>query len=355
MPAAHFLAESPNEVGLDPQKVQTLFERAEREVQEGLLPACQIAIARNGKVGAMQTFGPAVQGGVEKPATNATFFVMMSATKALTSAAAWLLMQEGKLRPEDRAVQFVPEFGTNGKDAVTVEQLLIHTSAIPYAPHWQKDWGDKKRRMERFAQWRLDHTPGAKFVYHVSANFWPIGEIIERLSGQTFSDFVRTRIASSSAVPDQRRKNMEMVDRFLAYATAFEEAYASDDWSKLDPFFTEDAVYDFIAPAPFGEKSIGRAALLAQLKNSVNGFDRRFDSRTVELLEGPIEKDGAVWIRWAAVYTLAGAPNCRMEGEERAVFAGDRIQRLEDRVTDAEASRVGAYFAQYGAKLKPVK
>lgn len=204
MPAAHFFAESPEEIGLDPQKVQALFERAEREVKEGLLPACQVAIARNGKIGAMQTFGRAIQGGREKPATNDTFFVIMSATKAFTSAAAWLLMQEGRLRPDDRVVRFVPEFGANGKDAVTVEHCLIHTSAIPYAPHWQKDWGDRQRRLERFAQWRLDHTPGEKFVYHISANFWPIAEIVERLCGQDFHDFVRTRTAEPLGLPDLR-------------------------------------------------------------------------------------------------------------------------------------------------------
>lgn len=204
MPAAHFFAKNPEEIGLDPQKVQALFERAQREVNAGLLPACQVAIARNGKIGAMQTFGRAVQGGVEKSATNETFFVIMSATKAFTSAAAWLLMQEGKLRPDDRVVQFVPEFGTNGKDAVTVEHCLIHTSAIPYAPHFQKDWGDRKRRLERFAQWRLDHTPGEKFVYHISANFWPIAESVERISGQDYRDFVRTRIAEPLGLPDLR-------------------------------------------------------------------------------------------------------------------------------------------------------
>lgn len=148
---------------------------------------------------------------------------------------------------------------------------------------------------------------------------------------------------------------MGKIDRYLAYAAAFEEAYASDDWSKLEPFFTEDAVYAFIAPAPFGGKYEGRAAVLTQFKNSVNGLDRRFDSRAVEALEGPVEKEGGVWMRWAATYTLAGAPDCRMEGEERAVFAGDRICRLEDSFADAEAGRVGAYFAQYGMKLKPVK
>ncbi len=204
MPAAHFFANSPEEVGLDAQKVQALLERAERDVKEGILPACQVAIARHGKIGAMRTFGRAIQGGVEKPATNETFFVIMSATKAITSAAVWLLLQEGKLRLDDPVARFVPEFGTNGKDAVTVEHCLIHTSAIPYAPHWQKEWSDCRRRLERFAQWRLDHRPGEKFVYHISANFWPIAAIIECISGQDFRDFVRTRIAEPLGLPDLR-------------------------------------------------------------------------------------------------------------------------------------------------------
>ncbi|MEW6298628.1 MAG: nuclear transport factor 2 family protein [Thermodesulfobacteriota bacterium] len=148
---------------------------------------------------------------------------------------------------------------------------------------------------------------------------------------------------------------MGIIDRYLAYAAAFEDVYVSDDWAKLEPFFTEDAVYAFLAPAPFGGTYEGRAAVLAQFKHSVNALDRRFDSRKVEVLEGPAEQDGAVWIRWAATYTLAGAPDCRMEGEERAVFTGDRISRLEDSTTEAEAGRVGAYLAQYGAKLKPIK
>jgi CubicO group peptidase (beta-lactamase class C family) len=101
-------------------------------------------------------------------------------------------------------VKVGPEFGTNGKDAVTVEHLLTHTSAIPTAPGAQKEWGDKARRLARFAQWRLEHPPGARFTYHVQANFWPIAETIERISGQDLRDFVRTRIAEPLGLPDLR-------------------------------------------------------------------------------------------------------------------------------------------------------
>ena len=44
---------------------------------------------------------------------------------------------------------------------------------------------------------------------------------------------------------------MGMTDSFLAYAAAFEDAYATDDWSKIEPYFTEDAVYETFAEAPF--------------------------------------------------------------------------------------------------------
>ena len=98
---------------------------------------------------------------------------------------------------------------------------------------------------------------------------------------------------------------MGIVERYMEYAAAFEEAYASDDWSKLEPFFTDDAVYEFIA-LRHSAASMKDERLSSRIKNSVNGLDRRFDSRAVEVLQGPTEKDGGVWIRWAAIYTLAG-------------------------------------------------
>jgi CubicO group peptidase (beta-lactamase class C family) len=204
MPASHFFAARPQEIGLNPDKVQALFDRAEREIKEGLLPACQLAIARDGKIGAMHTFGSAVQGSEKKAATSETLFDIMSCTKAITSAAIWILIQEGKVRAQDTVAQYIPEFGSNGKEAVTLEHLLTHTSAIPTAPGAQKEWGDKKQRLKRFAQWRLEHPPGVKFIYHVAANFWPTAEIVERISGQDYRDFVRTRIAEPLGLPELR-------------------------------------------------------------------------------------------------------------------------------------------------------
>src|SRR5208283_5427545 len=167
MLAEKFFADSPAEVGLNPDKVQALMDRAAREVKEGILPACQVAVARNGKIAAMQTFGRAVQGGVDKRATDETVFVAMSATKAITSSALWLLIQEGKISTADKIDKNMPEYRTNGKESTTIEHLLIHTAGIPAAPCSFKYWGDRKRRLERFAQWRPLHPPGERFIYHI--------------------------------------------------------------------------------------------------------------------------------------------------------------------------------------------
>jgi CubicO group peptidase (beta-lactamase class C family) len=204
MPEQKHFAESPREIGLDPEKVEALFNRAEREVKEGLLPATQIAIARNGKIGAMRTVGKAVQGGSEKPATNETLFTIFSCTKAIMSAASWILIGEGKLSASEKVADIVPEFGTNGKDVITVEQTLLHIGGFPNAPYPQGEWLDKSKRLERFSKWRLEWPVGSKFEYHATSGFWAIAEIIERRTGKDFRQFVYDRISTPLGLPELR-------------------------------------------------------------------------------------------------------------------------------------------------------
>jgi CubicO group peptidase (beta-lactamase class C family) len=204
MIASHLIADNPKDVGLDPAKVEELFKRAEREVTEGLLPSCQIAIARNGKVGAMRTVGRAVQGGAEKPATDDTLYCVFSCTKAIISSAIWILIGDGKLKIDERAADIVPEFGSNGKETITVEQLLIHVGGFPNAPFPQPDWNSHEKRLERFKSWRLEFPVGQRFIYHPTSGFWVLGEIIERRTGKDFREFVRDRIAQPLGLPELR-------------------------------------------------------------------------------------------------------------------------------------------------------
>jgi CubicO group peptidase (beta-lactamase class C family) len=193
---------SPESLGLDRARLDALFERVEREVREGLLPSAQIALARHGRLAAVRSFGRVQRDGGEAPADDSTLYVVYSATKAITSSAAWLLMQDGKLAPDERVADVVPGFGENGKQAVTVEHLLTHTAGFPDAPFVPTEWDDRARRLERFASWRLDWEPGSRFVYHPSSSMWVVAELVERRSAMDFRDFVRTRIAEPLGLRD---------------------------------------------------------------------------------------------------------------------------------------------------------
>ncbi|NOT54318.1 MAG: beta-lactamase family protein [Deltaproteobacteria bacterium] len=204
MSETQLYASSPAEAGLDPVKVAALLDRAQREVREGLLPSCQVAIARHGKIGAAAAFGEAVQGGVTKPATNETLYVAFSCAKGLFSAATWLLIQDGKLDVTQPVVRYVPEFGTNGKEAVTVEQLFLHVGGFPDAPYAQREWLDRAARMRRFQSWRLQFPAGKEYAYHATSAHWVMAEIVERLSGMDFREFFRLRVAEPLGLPNLR-------------------------------------------------------------------------------------------------------------------------------------------------------
>ncbi|HKN01411.1 MAG TPA: serine hydrolase domain-containing protein [Candidatus Binataceae bacterium] len=254
MPSKNLIADSPQQVGLDAAKVDALFQRAEREVREGLLPAVQIAIARNGKIGAMRTFGRAVQGGQEKPANDETLFVIFSCTKAIMSAASWILIGEGKLKASERVADIVPEFGTNGKDKITVEQVLLHIGGFPNAPFPQDEWLDRGKRLERFAKWRLEWPVGSKFEYHPTSGFWVIAEIIERRTGKNFRDFVRERIALPLGLPELRVGLPRELQNRVADLVYVGDPLTDDERKKLglpplpETEVTEDAILGFNRP-----------------------------------------------------------------------------------------------------------
>jgi len=188
-----FMTDSPEEVGVNSEKLEELFNRVRKEVDEGLLPSAQIAIARKGKLAGFQTYGDA---------SNESLYCIFSATKAITSAAAWLLIQEDKLDIDELVKDIIPEFGTNGKDVIRVEQLFTHTGGFPSAPFRPTDWLDRETRLKRFSSWRLNWKPGSRFEYHPTSSMWVIAEIVERRSSLPFTTFIRERIASPLGLDD---------------------------------------------------------------------------------------------------------------------------------------------------------
>jgi CubicO group peptidase (beta-lactamase class C family) len=242
--------------GLNPVRVTRLLERVRREVDEGLLPAVQVAVARQGRLALFESFGAAAVGESRSggQSRDGALFCVFSATKAITASAAWILFQDGRLDEQTRVADLIPEFASNGKDRVTVQQLFTHTAGFPHAPFRPLDWLDRQRRLERFAQWRLTWEPGSRFEYHPTASMWVIAELIERCSGCDFRDFIRDEVLIPLeltdlfvGLPDDRN---ERVLPCLPVGTAL----TVDDYARLglpappETEVTEDAILNFNNP-----------------------------------------------------------------------------------------------------------
>ncbi len=235
----------PESLGLDPQKLKELTRRVRQEVDEGLLPSAQIAVAREGRVGLFETFGEA---------DNNTMYCVFSSTKAIMSAAAWLLIAEGKLDVKERVAPIVPEFGTNGKEVVTVEQLFLHSAGFPSAPFRPLEWDDRDARLGRFSRWRLNWTPGSRFEYHPTSSMWVIAEIVERRTGKDFRAFIRERIIEPLGLTDLYVGLPAEQNHRVAECVHVGDALTSDDYARLgmpEPpvtEVTEDAILTFNRP-----------------------------------------------------------------------------------------------------------
>lgn len=170
--------------GLDPAALGELRGYAERTVRDHGLPSAQLALARDGQVVAELTIGRV---------DADTRYVVFSVTKALVAAGVWLLFGDG-LDPDLRIVDVVPEFGTNGKDRVTLAHCLLHTAGFPRAPMRPEEGVRHEDRMRRFASWRLDWEPGTRSEYHATSAHWVVAEVVERVTGRSLRDFLAERV-----------------------------------------------------------------------------------------------------------------------------------------------------------------
>jgi hypothetical protein len=140
---------------------------------------------------------------------------------------------------------------------------------------------------------------------------------------------------------------MDLAARFQSYAADFERTYADDDWTRLEQYFAEDAVYSTTAN---GMRIAGRVNVLAVLRAAISSFDRLCDSRLLETTDGPRQEGDQVVRKWACRFALDGAPDLHIEGNERAVYRGDRIELLEVAITPETFGRLLEYRERYVLK-----
>jgi CubicO group peptidase (beta-lactamase class C family) len=169
--------------GIDTQALEALRDRIQREVDDGHVPAAQMAVALEGELVHVECFGEA---------TESTRFAVFSCTKAILAGVVWQLLGEGLLEIDTPVVELVPSFAAAEK--VTLRHLMTHTGGFPYAPLGPPAWGDRESRLAQYGRWRLQYEPGERFEYHPTAGHWIVAEMIEVVEGRDYREVVRDRV-----------------------------------------------------------------------------------------------------------------------------------------------------------------
>jgi CubicO group peptidase (beta-lactamase class C family) len=170
---------------LDAAGIAALRREVSALVDHHGVPACQFALALDSELVLHETFGAA---------SDTTRFAVFSVTKPFVSAVVWQLLDEGLLRLDMRPAELIPEFATFGKDEITLEQVLTHTSGFPYARLEGMDATTHDARRQAFSRWRLDWAPGTRYEYHPLSAHWLLAELIRSATGEDHRDSLDRRI-----------------------------------------------------------------------------------------------------------------------------------------------------------------
>ena len=122
---------------------------------------------------------------------------------------------------------------------------------------------------------------------------------------------------------------MDIMQSFMAYAGDFERTYVDDDWTRLRRYFADDAVYE-VQSKQFGCRLVGPDAILAGMKRSVNGFDRRFEQREIAVVDGPVVEGDEMRVGWQVTYRKAGLAPFVLRGRSSARYRDGVIAQLTD-------------------------
>ncbi|MEY2397428.1 MAG: hypothetical protein QOJ00_602, partial [Actinomycetota bacterium] len=174
-----------------PERLAKLEARIAREVDAGLLPAAQYAVGLGGEIVAKGSFGDA---------TDDTRFTIFSATKAVVASTVWTCLAEGSIKLESLVADMIPEFATNGKQNITVEQVMLHTSGFP-RNGWGAEMATSEGRRSRFAQWKTNWEPGTAYEYHATTAHWVLAELIEVATGKNYLDVIEERVTKPLGLP----------------------------------------------------------------------------------------------------------------------------------------------------------
>jgi CubicO group peptidase (beta-lactamase class C family) len=205
----------PEDVGASAARLNRIDAVVEQSLKRGDAPGAVVLITHRGKVIFRRAYGLRSKLPAETPMTVDTVFDLASLTKPLATASSiMLLVEQGKLRPSDTVARHLPAFAAKGKDKITIEQLLLHTSGL-IADNPVSDYADgREKAIQRICDLAPASAPGARFVYS-DLNYILLGEIVERLSGMPLDEFAKKNLFAPLGLTTMGYKpDASLKDRF---------------------------------------------------------------------------------------------------------------------------------------------
>ena len=178
----------------DRARFAPLDELLKDAVDKGSAPGAVLLVGHNGAVVYRKAYGVMALEGPKEPMTPDTVFDVASLTKVLaTTTSVMRLVQLGQVKLNDPVAKYIPEFAQNGKQDVTVRQLMTHYSGLRPDLDLKPAWRGMTEGYTRANAAKLINPPGSTFLYS-DINFIVLGELVQRISGVPVDVYAQTYI-----------------------------------------------------------------------------------------------------------------------------------------------------------------
>ena len=162
-------------------------------VNRGEIPGAVLVVGHAGKVVHRQAFGSRALEPRQEPMTPDTIFDLASLTKPFTAVCVMRLVEHGQVRLNDPVARYLPEFARNGKQEITVRQLLTHFSGLPADLDLKASWSGHAQALQLAYDAQPVIPPGSGFLYS-DVNYIVLGELVARVSGMPLDKYAAEHI-----------------------------------------------------------------------------------------------------------------------------------------------------------------
>jgi uncharacterized protein YbbC (DUF1343 family)/CubicO group peptidase (beta-lactamase class C family) len=177
-----------------PVRLSNVDSIIQQAITDHNIPGAVLVVGHDGKVIYRKAYGERALEPRREPMTLDTVFDLASLTKVVaTTTAVMQLMEQGKVRMNDPVAKYLPEFAQNGKEDITVRQLMTHYSGMAPDLDLTTPWESKNTAYQLAFVEPPETTPGSGFVYS-DINFIMLGALVEKVSGETLDAYTRQHI-----------------------------------------------------------------------------------------------------------------------------------------------------------------